>query len=225
MHLSRLALPGRLAAVASAWLVLCLCACDGDDPMQPRGGLSGAVRLTAQQTDLVGMPQAEIIELHADGILVTLRGDDGSERATPTVGGRFGFSDLPPGRYVASIGVDASIQVASAPVEIGQSHVELTEPLTLDSTARLRTFPNPFQQFPGLAIECTTAVAGPVEFEIFSPARMPVWEYSYTGPPGVQHVHWVGDDEQQQEVPDGLYWVVVRKGAVTEYSLVRKTSP
>jgi hypothetical protein len=219
--------PGWL--VPLGWLILLACAtaaCSDTamDPPEPHGSLSGHVVLRGRQTDDTGAVVAEVTVPDVDGLAVLLRGGDGSRRQTPTTAGRYEFDALPPGAYVATAGADSAADVSSAPTMVTTSAVTVPGELALDSTAGVTTYPNPFRGVPGLAIEFTTRAAGPAVVEVITPAGAVAWRYTYNPVAGYQHIHWIGIDNQSQPVPNGLYWVIIRRDGHSDYSLVRKLS-
>jgi hypothetical protein len=66
---------------------------------------------------------------------------------------------------------------------------------------------------------CATAAV-----EVITPAGAVAWRYTYNPVAGYQHIHWIGIDNQSQPVPNGLYWVIIRRDGHSDYSLVRKLS-
>ena len=49
-----------------------------------------------------------------------------------------------------------------------------------------------------------------------------MWTYGIDLPPGFQHFHWIGVDNNATPVPNGAYWVVVRMGGAHQCNLVFK---
>ena len=92
-------------------------------------------------------------------------------------------------------------------VEIAAADAILPDTLTMVPAGSIITYPNPFPASDGLAMEFTPQVSEHVEITIFTLAGVAVWTYAIDLPPGFQHFHWIGVDNDGHPVPNGPYGV------------------
>lgn len=190
-------------------------------PQVGRYSISGQVRvmgrLAGVHGDLVGTRALD----GASDVRVRLRRPDGSTDSALTQGGVFGFRVDDAGVYRVSSYVCPEI-LSALDTEITDADVILPDTLTMAPAGPLRTYPNPFPAAEGLAIEFTPQLAGRVEIAILSLAGVALWTYGIDLPPGFQHFHWSGIDNDGKPLPSGAYWCVVRMDNAHQYNLVFK---
>ena len=111
---------------------------------------------------------------------------------------------------------------SSSQVVVTDADANFPDTLTMGPSGELTTYPNPFPASEGLAIEFTVAASERVEITVLTLAGVAIWTYAIDLPPGFQHFHWSGIDDQGHPVPNGPYWCVLRTGDAHRYNLVFK---
>ena len=174
-------------------------------------------RLTAVGGDSVG---TRVLK-GASGVRVRLLGPDGSSDSVVTHSGVFEFRVDDPGLYRATSWVCPEI-VSTSQVVVTDTDAAFPDTLTMVPVGEITTYPNPFPSSEGLAIEFTPLLAEHVELVLLNLSGVQVWSYTRDLPPGFQHIHWPGIDNDGHAVPNGAYWCVVRMGNAHHYNLVFK---
>ena len=193
---------------------------------RPRYAISGRVRLVGRLTDEVGQETGLRVVEDADGVeVLLLAGADSSWRATTTAGGLYRFEGLLPTAYKARTRSTPETWLETHYMVVLTGDVFAPDTLVVAPQGDVRTYPNPFPYDHGEAIEFTTTTPEPYRIEVYDLGWRIVWSYEAQGPPGFVHVHWPGWDENDEHVPPGAYWIVLRRDGTVHTSLVFKEAP
>jgi hypothetical protein len=187
----------------------------------PTGALQGAVKLVSNLSDDLGAVIGTEIVSDAAGVKVWLTRPDSTADSTTTTAGNYGFTASAAGEYRARCQPFAELLVSSPLATLAAGGTATFDTLELGPAGDIRTYPNPFPDA-GLAIEFDTATVDSIEVVAYALTGEIAWRYKYEGVIGLNHIHWVGIDNDAVEVPDGWYWIVVRYAGTTLYNLTKK---
>jgi hypothetical protein len=189
-----------------------------------RYALTGRVQITGTLAGLLGpyQPTGTRVVDDATGVRVRITRPDGSTDSVLTVDGAFEFRADAPGLYRASCWVVAPDTVATSDVTLADVDVAFPDTLKLAGSEELDTYPNPFSAVDGLAIEFETQAAQQAELTVLNVSGTPVYTESVNSVAGFMHHHWHGVEQGGGELPDGLYWLVVRFDGAPRYDPVFK---
>jgi hypothetical protein len=190
-------------------------------PQTGRYALSGQVRISGRLTAMGGDSVGTRVLESASGVRVRLLRPDGSSDSVVTHNGVFEFRVDDPGLYRTTSWVCPEI-VSTSQVVVTDADAIFPDTLTMGPFGEITTYPNPFPSSEGLAIEFSPPIAERVELSILALSGVPVWSYANDLPPGFQHFHWPGLDNDGHAVPNGAYWCVVRMSNAHHYNLVFK---
>jgi hypothetical protein len=163
---------------------------------------------------------------NATGVRVFIKRPGGAVDSTVTVDGVYEFRFDEPGSYRVFAWVVAPDTVATAQVATAARDTTIAAVFELGPHGDVDTYPNPFPSTgadAGVGVELTPASDETIEVRILNIAGAPVYSYSRDWLTGILfHLHWVGVNDANVEVPNGAYWATARADGVTRYNLVFK---
>src|SRR5712691_7008226 len=133
-----------LLGLASAGLLL-LSGCGRHSPAAPNPGLSGPVVLVGYLTDSLAKFVGTRVFADADGIPVELVSGPDVVATTTTVKGRYTFTGLKRGSYVARTRVTPDLIAQTHVLTVTEALVMVGDTLRLQSRGDLYPYPNPFR--------------------------------------------------------------------------------
>src|SRR5712692_8935684 len=133
-----------LLGLATAGLLL-PSGCGRLSPAAPNPGLSGPVVLVGYLTDTLGQFIGKRVFADADGVPVELVSGTDVVATTTTVKGRYTFTDLPRGSYVARTRVTSDLIAETHLRTVTDALVMVADTLRLQSRGDLFSYPNPFR--------------------------------------------------------------------------------
>jgi hypothetical protein len=202
-------------------------------PHEGTFAINGQVRLTGVLADESGGLLGNQVVDQANDVKVHVEGPAGYQDSVLTRNGAFTFSVDTPGFYRVKCCVVSADTAGHIDVVVTGNDTTQTGILTLGSpTGIIKTYPNPFigGASHGVGVEANISTLQNIEVFCTTLYGYRVWHYSEYIPANTDttnhsfylHIHWIGVDDANQPVPDGLYWAVLHANGVYSYSLVSK---